>query len=154
MANDDLFAGMVEQQADTNDMNGGANDINSEPTHSEHITNCTDNDCGHKNQSMNDDGSQSMECSGTASLPSDNDPFTIAFNVLETVARENGFAIQNVPYDGDCLFSSIAYQLESIVASNMDKRQMVADHLENNSILYMGFLSQPVASNDAYNADT
>ena len=157
MANDDdLFAGMVEQ-ADTNDMNSATNDLNSEPTHSEHITSCTDNDCGHTNQSMNSDESQSMECSRTACLQSDDDPFTIAFNILETVARENGFAIQNVPYDGDCLFSSIAYQLKSIVTSSMDKntlRQMVADHLENNSILYMGFLSQPVVSNDAYNADT
>ena len=122
MANDDdLFAGMVEQ-ADTNDMNSGA-DMNSAPTHSEHnniITHYADNDCGHTNQSMNNDENQSMECSSTACLPSDNNPFTIAFNILETVARQNGFAIQNVPYDGDCLFSSIAYQLECIVASSID----------------------------------
>ena len=52
-------------------------------------------------QAMHKDGSQSKECSTTASLPSDNDPFTITFNVLETIARENGFAIQYVPYDGD-----------------------------------------------------
>ena len=32
------------------------------------------------------------------SLSSDDDVFTIAFNVLEQVARENGFAIHIVPY--------------------------------------------------------
>ena len=67
------------------------------------------------------------------------------------------FAIHDVPYDGNCLFSSIAYQLESIAVSGIDNstlRQMVAEHLENNSNLYKRFLSQPVASHDAYNADT
>ena len=146
--NEELLAGMVEQ-SDTNNMN-------SEPTQepaSEHNTNCTDNDCGSINQPMNEDGDHSIEiCRSKV-----NDAFTIAFHVLERIARENGFAIHNVPYDGNCLFSSIAYQLDSIAASGVDKstlREMVAEHLENNSNLYKGFLSQPVASHDAYNADT
>jgi hypothetical protein len=46
---------------------------------------------------------------------------TTAFNVLEQVARENSFAILDVPYDGDCLFSSIAYQLEPTIACSVDK---------------------------------
>ena len=85
MANDnDLFVGMVEQ-TDSDDMNSDANECTQEPIY-EH-TNCTNNDCGHTNQAMHKDASQSMECcSSTASLPSDNDPFTIAFIVLETVA--------------------------------------------------------------------
>ena len=155
--NDDLFAGIVEQ-SDTNDMNSDANDMNSEPMQepvSEHNANCTDNDCGSADQPMDKDGSQSMECC-LSSLPSV-DTLTIAFKVLERVARENGFAIHDVPYDGNCLFASIAYQLVSIAASSVDKstlRQMVADHLENNSNLYKRFLSKPVASHDAYNADT
>ena len=89
---------------------------------------------------------QSVECH-PHSLSSDDDVFTIAFNVLEQVAKENGFAIHNVPFDGDCLFSSIAYQLEPITAFSVDKntlRQMVVDHLENNSNLYKRFVSQPV----------
>jgi hypothetical protein len=150
MANDDdLFAGMVEQSDD-------ASDMNSEPTQEPVSENCTD--CGSTNQPMGNDGSQSMECCpSTGSLPTDNNAFTTAFNVLETVARENGFAIHDVPYDGDCLFSSIAYQLEPTAASSIDKstlRQMAADYLENNSNLYIGILSQSVASTDAYNADT
>jgi hypothetical protein len=72
----------------------------------------------------------------------------------------NGFAIPDVSYYfGDCLFGSIAYQLEPITACSHDKstlvlRQMVLDHLENNSNLYKRFVSQPVVSNDPYNVDT
>ncbi len=58
-----------------------------------------------------------------------------------------------------CLFGSIACQLEPITACSHDKstlvlRQMVLDHLENNSNLYKRFVSQSVVSNDPYNADT
>ena len=155
MANDDdLFAGMVEH-SDTNDMSSDANDMNNEPT--QEPINVNNNHLS-TNQPIHKHRNQSMECfPSTHSLPSDDSAFTTAFNILETVARENGFALHNVPYDGDCLFSSIAYQLESIAASSIDKstlRQMAADHLENNSKLYIGFLSQPVASSNAYNADT
>ena len=97
-----------------------------------------------------------MECH-PYSLSIDHDVFTIAFNLLEQVARENGFAMHNVPYDGDCLFSSKAYQLEPITACSVNKntlRQMVVDHLQNNSNLYKRFASQPVVSDDPYNADT
>ena len=55
------------------------------------------------------------------------------------------------------MFSSIAYQLESITVCSVDKstlRQMVADYSENNSNLYKRFLSQPVVYQDAYNVDT
>jgi hypothetical protein len=34
------------------------------------------------------------------------------------------------------------------------KKSMVVDHLENNSNLCKTFVSQPVVSNDPYNADT
>ena len=33
-------------------------------------------------------------------------------DVLETVARERGFTVHEVPRDGNCLFSSVAYQSE------------------------------------------
>ena len=88
------------------------------------------------------------------SLPSGNDAFTIAFNVLERVARENCFAIHDAPYDGNRLFASIAYQLESIATCSVDKSTLVVDYLENNSNLYKRFLSQPIVSQDLYNADT
>ena len=96
-----------------------------------------------------------MECF-PYSLP-DNSPFTIASIALEELARENGFAIHDVPYDGNCMFSAVAYQLQSTGICNVDSsklRAMLANHLEDNSALYSQFLSQPVASHDAYNADT
>ena len=88
-------------------------------------------------------------------LPSGNDAFTIAFNVLERVARENYFAIHDAPYDGNRLFASIAYQLESIAACSVDKstlRQMVVDYLENNSNLYNPYNTdtEPPTAQDAY----
>ena len=149
MANDDnLFAGMVEP-SDANNMNDSDNnDINSDSV-------LPNNHCGNANQPMDKHSTHSIP----SNLPSDTckDAFTMAFNVIERVARENGFAIRDIPYDGNCLFSSIAYQLEPITECKIDNctlRQMVADHLENNGNLYKGFLSQPVVSHDAYNADT
>lgn len=150
MANDDdLFAGMVER-TDTDHMNDSDNDdITSDSV-------LPDNHCGNANQPMDKDSTHSIDhC--PSNLPSDNGAFTMAFNILERVAREKSFAIHDMPYDGNCLFSSIAYQLEPITECSIDNctlRQMVADHLENNSNLYKGFLSQPIVSYDAYNADT
>ena len=33
---------------------------------------------------------------------------------LNPLAREKGFAVQDVPRDGDCLFSAVAVQLENV----------------------------------------
>ena len=149
---EDLFGGLVEQ-CDTNDLDSDIDDKSVLATQKPHNEPSIDNGDSSSNQVVDKDDNQSMECQ-PYSLYVDDDVFTIAFNVLEQVARENGFAIHNVPYDGDCLFSSIAYQLEPITACNVDKntlRQMVVDHLKNNSNLYKRFVSQP---NDPYNADT
>ena len=82
------------------------------------------------------------------------DPFTVASTALEQLAHENGFAIHNVPSDGNCMFSAIAYQLHSLGICVIDSsalRQMVVDHLEDNVYRYINFLSQPLASD---NTDT
>jgi len=77
--------------------------------------------------------------------------------MLETVAHQSGFIIHAVPYDGNCMFSAVSHQLQSAgicsVESN-ELREMVTNHLDVNSALYSESLSQPVASQDAYNADT
>ena len=53
------------------------------------------------------------------------------------------------------MFSALSYQLQSIGVSNSDElRQMVANYLESNAASYCNFVSQPVVSHDAYNADT
>ena len=63
-----------------------------------------------------------------------------------------------MPYDGDCMFSAISYQLQTndvCTADSSELRQKVADHLEANALLYRNFLCQPVPSEDgSFIADT
>ena len=75
--------------------------------------------------------------------------------MLESFARQHGFLVHNVPGDGDCLFSAVAYQLQN-VGHDVNKstlRQMVATYLSDHSDEYNPFVHQPVASNDGYIAD-
>ena len=72
----------------------------------------------------------------------------------KVLARLNNFSIHN---DGNCMFSAVSYQLQTTGVCNIDSsdlRQNVAYHLEANAPLYCRFLSQPVSSDDGYNADT
>ena len=70
-------------------------------------------------------------------------------DVLETVARERGFTVHEVPRDG--LFSSVAYQSE---ISSDKLRSMLVSYLRENCTHYSNFVSQAVSSDDASNADT
>ena len=72
-------------------------------------------------------------------------------DVLETVARERGFTVHEVPRDGNCLFSSVAYQSE---ISSDKLRSMLVSYLRENCTHYSNFVSQAVSSDDASNADT
>ena len=81
----------------------------------------------------------------------------IASNILKTLADKNGFTTHDVPYDGNCMFSAIAYQLQSIGRCGIDAsklREMVANNLENNASFYSPFVSQLQTPSDDYNADT
>ena len=51
--------------------------------------------------------------------------------------------------DSNDVFSVAVHMLD-----NNELRQMVANYLEANAASYCDFLSQPVTSHDAYNADT
>ena len=148
-ANDEYLCGSLVQQNDASVMCSDANNMNSESTHQPNIEDSIDNGSSRSNQLEDEYGTQSMECC-PSSLSSGNDALTVAFNVLERAAREKGFAIHDVPYDGDCLFSSIAYQLESIAACRIDKntlREMLVDHPESNSNLYKRFEVSMVGAN-------
>ena len=93
--------------------------------------------------------SEPMECSG--------DELSLALQKLKKLALQNGFTIFDVPYDGNCMFSAISHQLQTSVVCSVDSselRQMVASHMEANAALYRGFMCQPVATDDEYNADT
>ena len=72
-------------------------------------------------------------------------------DVLETVARETGFTVHEVPRDGNCLFSSVAYQSK---ISSDKLRSMLVSYLRENCTHYSNFVSQAVSSDDASNADT
>ena len=87
----------------------------------------------------------------------DSDEFTTVLCQLKVLAHQNNFVIHDVPYDGNCMFSAVSYQLQTSGVCSVDSsdlRQKVAYHLEANAPLYCGFLSQPVSSDDSYNADT
>ena len=45
-----------------------------------------------------------MDCSDS------DDALLTAVHKLETIASQNGFTIHDVLYDGNCMFSAIAYQ--------------------------------------------
>ena len=82
-------------------------------------------------------------------------------DILKDIAFRHGFTVHDVPANGDCMFSAIAYQLASIGLSDIDAhtlRTMLVSHLEDhphvNGTHYSTFLSAPIPSNDTYNADT
>ena len=133
----DMFQGLVRQPETNN-------------------TDCVPSNSQEHTQDDSTNHNEPMECEpcvtgGNNSCDSTGD-IAIASNRLATLARENGFTVHDVPRDGNCLFNAVVYQLDSVNASEM--REIVADHLENNSAFYRDFLAQPVQTNNAYNADT
>ena len=96
--------------------------------------------------------SEPMECSD------ENDELSTALLQLKALAHQKCFTIHNVPFDGDCMFSAISYQLQTNDVCSADSnglRQMAADYLDANAPLYRDFLCQLVPSEDgSYTADT
>ena len=91
-----------------------------------------------------------MECSD------DDDEPSTTLEQLKVIGQPEQFIIHNIPYDGDCMFSAISYQLQTNGVCSDDSselRQKVADHLEANIPLYLDFLCQPVTY-CSYTADT
>ena len=71
--------------------------------------------------------------------------FSTALCQLKVLACQNNFAIHDVPYDGNCMFSAVSYQLQTTGVCNVessDLRQKVADHLEANACTFV--LSLPI----------
>ena len=54
--------------------------------------------------------SEPMECS---------DELSLALQKLKKVALQNGFAIYDVPYDGNCMFSAVSHQLQTSNVCNV-----------------------------------
>ena len=97
------------------------------------------------------DGSASSDSSCQSS-----DPVSYCTNALKVFASKEGFAIHDVPSDGNCLFSACAYQLQSLGRDVVDAsslRQAVCQYLSQFGDYYSDFMHQSVASSDGYNAD-
>jgi len=90
-----------------------------------------------------------------ASSNTPSDPVSHYADVLESFARDHGLRVHNVPRDGNCLFTSVAYQLQSVGndVNESSLRQMVVDYLSGHGDVYSLFLPQSVASDDGYNAE-
>ena len=109
--------------------------------------------------SSNDTQPEPCEAVSTSCQPIVDCDDNMAFTTLQELARDNGFTIHDVPRDGNCMFSALAYQLQhaGICDAHCDStelREMVATHLQCYSSLYSHFMSQPVHSHNAYDADT
>ena len=130
----DLFDSLVEPTGASN------NDGESELSHGEPSTTVTSGD----------------QLNLPSIQPSLGNSISSAKSTLERVASSNGFVVHDVQYNGDCLFSAVSYQLEPTgeCAISSELRRLVADHLENNCGVYCDFVSEPVASDNSYNADT
>ena len=59
------------------------------------------------------------------------DPVSHYVDVLESFARDHGLRVHNVPRDGNCLFTSVAYQIQSVGndVNESSLRQMVRSRL-------------------------
>ena len=59
-------------------------------------------------------------------------------DVLQSLARQHGSSTHDVARDGDCLFSSLAHQLQALGCdvNTGSPRQMVASYLNHHSDFY------------------
>jgi len=64
-----------------------------------------------------------------ASSSKTSDPVSHYANVLESFASEHGLRVHDVPRDGNCLFSSGAYQLQNM-GHDVNLRQMVVSYFQ------------------------
>ena len=70
---------------------------------------------------------ETMECSD------DDNELSTTLEQLKAIGQTEQFSIHNILYDGDCMFSALAYQLQInglCSAASSELRQKVADHLE------------------------
>ena len=84
------------------------------------------------------------------------------YRMLTVLASQRGFSIQDVPADGDCLFSAISLQLESVgiqPAESKELRHELVKYMEQNptineDLYYRDFLSELQSNENILNADT
>ena len=147
---EELVMSMLEQDEPMDDSEV-SNDNSSEPQPMDVINS--------KEKPVDDNGGNKFEfASNSANLlnvPSGSDPVSVYAKVLTEFVRGHGLAVHDVPRDGNCMFSSVAYQLQNIGhdVNESTLRQRCVHYLAENSEFFSHFVHQSVASNDGYNAD-
>ena len=76
--------------------------------------------------------------------------------ILNSLAQGRGFSVRDVPRDGNCLFSAVAVQLNSlgIQPGETSLREQLVEYLEahpythDGSSHFRNYVSAPVVSND------
>ncbi len=94
--------------------------------------------------------------SGTV-LEGVSDTVIMASRQLKVFVSESNLSIHNVPGDGDCLFWSVAYQLNAKNVCNADAselRQIIASYIESHGDFFSGFLAEAHTNTNPFNADT
>ena len=78
--------------------------------------------------------------------------------ILNSLARERGFAVRDVPRDGNCLFSAVGMQLEDvgIQLGERNLRAELVEHLQSRPYTHGSshLREYIVVSDDPFNADT
>ena len=92
-----------------------------------------------ENPPVSNNTNEFQPCPPVVSLS--NDPVRRDSVILSRVARERGFIVHDVPGDGNCLFNSIAYQLQHCSLSSDTIRSMLVSHLRENAMHYSRFVS-------------
>ena len=80
---------------------------------------------------------------------------------MYSLARERGFTVEDVPGDGDCLFSAVRMLLENIgiQSGRRNLRAELVEHLQSSPYTHgsshlRNFVSAPIIAHDPLNADT
>ena len=81
------------------------------------------------------------------------------YRMLTVLASQRGFSIQDVPADGDCLFSAISLQLESVgiqPAESKELRHELVKYMDQNPPINedLYYISELQSNDDILNADT
>ena len=81
---------------------------------------------------------------------------------LNSLARDRGFSVRDVPRDGKCLFSAVAVQLDrlGIQSGETSLREQLVEYLQAHPYTHDGYfhfreyIPAPVISDDPSNVDT
>ena len=123
---EELVMSMLQQPECMDKSDSEQDNASSEPEQSKpmHTSDSIDHKYAGVEQNSGSSNNMSAKISN-ASTSNSSDPVSHYTNILVEYARQHGLSVQEVPQDGNCLFSSIAYQLQNfghdINASSLER---------------------------------